>query len=54
MKWESDFEAKISALTPDQIAAALKRHLDPKKLVTVGAGDFGAATDPDKKPETVQ
>jgi zinc protease len=54
MQWQADFEAKIAALTPDQISAAMKRHIDPRKLVTVGAGDFGAAPVPDKKPETVE
>jgi zinc protease len=42
MLWEEDFEKKIAALTPEQITAALKRHLDPKKLVIVQAGDFEA------------
>jgi zinc protease len=50
MLWEADMEKKIEALTPEQIGAALKRHIDPKKLVIVGAGDFGE----EKKPEPVQ
>ncbi len=50
MQWQADFEKKISALTPEQIGTALKRHIDPKKLVTVGAGDFGD----EKKPATIQ
>jgi zinc protease len=50
MLWEAELEKKISALTPEQISASMKRHLDPKKLVVVRAGDFGD----DKKPETVQ
>src|SRR6185436_9316044 len=41
MLWEADLEKKISALTPEQVGAALKRHIDSKKLVTVSAGDFG-------------
>jgi len=32
----------------------MKRHIDPKKLVMVGAGDFGSVPDAEKKPETVQ
>ena len=40
MQWEADFEQKISALTADDINAALKRHLDPKQLIIVNAGDF--------------
>src|SRR6185369_10951820 len=41
MLWEADFEKKIAALTPEQINAAMKRRIDPKKLVVVSAGDFG-------------
>jgi zinc protease len=41
MTWEADFEKKIAALTPEQIGAAMKRHIDPKKLVVVAAGDLG-------------
>ena len=54
MMWEAEMEKKISALTPEQVGAALKRHIDPKKLVTVSAGDFGATPDEAKKPATVQ
>ena len=54
MLWDAELEKKISALTPEQVGAALKRHIDPKKLVTVSAGDFGATPDEAKKPATVQ
>ncbi len=40
MAWDADFDAKIAALTPEQIQDALKRHLDPHKLSLVKAGDF--------------
>jgi zinc protease len=50
MLWEAELEKKISALTPEQISASMKRHIDPKKLVVVSAGDFGD----DKKSETVR
>ena len=50
MLWEADFEKKIAALTPERIGAAMKRHIDPKKLVIVAAGDFGD----EKKSATVQ
>ncbi|HEV8385504.1 MAG TPA: insulinase family protein, partial [Candidatus Acidoferrales bacterium] len=43
MLWEAELEEKIAALKPEQISAALKRHVDSKKLVVVNAGDFGAA-----------
>ena len=42
MAWEADLEKKIAALTPDQVNAALRKHIDPKKLVVVAAGDFEA------------
>jgi zinc protease len=35
-----DFEAKIAALTPAQVHAAMQRHLDPAKLSIITAGDF--------------
>ncbi len=38
--WDVEFEAKITALTPAQVNAALKRHFEPAKLSLVSAGDF--------------
>jgi zinc protease len=35
---ESD--KKIAALTPEDVKSAFRRHIDPKKLVSVRAGDF--------------
>lgn len=40
MAWDAELEKKIAALTPDQVNAALRKHIDPKKLVAVAAGDF--------------
>ena len=39
-----ELEKKIQALTPEQIVAALRKHIDPKKLVIVTAGDFETNT----------
>ncbi len=39
-QWDADFEAKIKALTPDQINAAMRKYVDPSKLVIYKAGDF--------------
>ena len=50
MLWDAELEKKISELKPEQVGAALRRHIDPKKLVIVNAGDFGE----EKKPTTVQ
>ncbi len=38
--WDIDFEKRIAALTPAQIRDALRRHIDPKKLSVMKAGDF--------------
>jgi len=40
MAWEGELEKKIAALTPEQVKSALNKHIDPKKLVVVVAGDF--------------
>ncbi|MEO8144530.1 MAG: pitrilysin family protein [Betaproteobacteria bacterium] len=38
--WDIDFEKRIAALTPARIHDALRRHIDPKKLSVLKAGDF--------------
>ena len=38
--WDTEFEQKIAALTPDQVRDAMRRHLDPAKLTVIKAGDF--------------
>jgi zinc protease len=38
--WDVELEARIAALTPAQLNAALKRHFDPARLSLVAAGDF--------------
>ena len=39
-----DFKELELPLTPEQIQAALKMHIEPKGLVIVTAGDFEAKT----------
>ncbi len=46
MAWEDDLDAKLKALTPEQVADAVKKFIDPKKLVLVKAGDFKTVTAP--------
>ncbi|HEX7552762.1 MAG TPA: insulinase family protein, partial [Geothrix sp.] len=46
MAWQEALEAKVKALTNEQILASLRKHLDPSKLSIVKAGDFAKA---DKK-----
>jgi zinc protease len=43
MKWDEQLEAKIRSLTPEQINAAFRKHVDPAALSIVKAGDFKAA-----------
>jgi zinc protease len=38
--WDIDFEARVAALKPDEVRDALRRHIDPKKLSVMKAGDF--------------
>ncbi|HET8714702.1 MAG TPA: pitrilysin family protein, partial [Holophagaceae bacterium] len=43
MAFDAAFEAKVQALTLDQVNAALRAHLDPARLTIVKAGDFAKA-----------
>ena len=43
MKWDEDLEAKIQALTAEQVNAAFRRHVDPAAVSIVKAGDFQKA-----------
>jgi zinc protease len=40
LKWDEDVEGKIKALTPEQINAAMRRHMNPAKISIIKAGDF--------------
>ena len=40
LQWDADLDAKLQALTPEQIVAAMRRHMDPSKITIVKAGDF--------------
>ena len=48
MSFDEQLEAKIKALTPAQINAAMKKYIDPKQIVIVRGGDF--AKNPQTKP----
>jgi zinc protease len=39
-KWDMEFERRIAALTPQEIRAAMRRHINPDLLSIVEAGDF--------------
>ncbi len=38
--WDEEIEKKIAALTGAEIAAAMRRHIDPAKFTIIKAGDF--------------
>jgi len=43
LKFDESLEAKVAALTPEQISAAFRKHVDPDSLIYVKAGDFKKA-----------
>ena len=43
MEWDKALEAKVAALTPEQISAAMRKFIDPSQLSYVKAGDFKKA-----------
>jgi zinc protease len=52
MGWDADFEKKMESLTPEQVNAAMKKHIDPAKISIIKAGDFAKAAKKiaDKQP----
>jgi zinc protease len=40
LAWDETLEKQVAALTPEQITAALQKHLDVSKLNIIKAGDF--------------
>ncbi|MCO6493696.1 MAG: insulinase family protein [Phaeodactylibacter sp.] len=40
MEWDAELEARVKALTPEQINAVMAKYLNPDKMVLVKAGDF--------------
>jgi zinc protease len=43
MAWDAELESKIQGLTPEQLGAALRRVIDPRKITVVKAGNFAKA-----------
>jgi zinc protease len=43
MKWDETIEAKVEALTPEQVSEAFRKHVDASALSFVKAGDFKKA-----------
>jgi predicted Zn-dependent peptidase len=48
LTWDKALEDRIMAVTPEQVSAAFRRHIDPARITYVKAGDFAkaAATGP--------
>jgi zinc protease len=44
MAYTAQVENTIAALTPGQVNAAMRKHIDPQALVIVTAGDFEMQT----------
>jgi zinc protease len=40
MKYEEELEERIRQLTPETVAAAVRKHVDPARLCSVAAGDL--------------
>jgi zinc protease len=43
LQWEADLEARVQALTGEEILAAMRRHIDLSKMTMIKAGDFARA-----------
>jgi len=43
MTWDADFEARVQALTKEQVRDAMNRHLDVNKMTFMRGGDFEGA-----------
>ena len=43
MKWDEQMDAKVQALTLEQVNAAFRKRIDPDSIAIVKAGDFQKA-----------
>jgi zinc protease len=46
MQYHAELDARLAALTVDEVNAAIRRHVDPSKLSVYLAGDFAKAAQP--------
>jgi zinc protease len=44
MAWDAELEARVQALTVEQVRDAMRRHLDVSKMTFMRGGDFAAAS----------
>lgn len=40
LQFDADLDAKLKALTPEQIVVAMRKYIDPTKITIIKAGDF--------------
>ena len=40
LAFDAQIDTRLAALQPDEVLAAMRKHIDPKRLVIVTAGDF--------------
>ena len=52
MQWDAKLEASVSALTVDQINAALKKYVDLRQMSYFKAGDFSKVKPPAQTPSS--
>ncbi len=45
MAWDAELEAKVAALTVEQVRDAMRRHLDVSKMTFMKGGDFAAVSE---------
>jgi zinc protease len=45
MAWEAELEAKVNALTADEVRAAMRRHLDLDAMAFMKGGDFANSSE---------
>jgi zinc protease len=48
LKVQGELEKRIADVTAEQISEALRKHVDPKKLIIIQAGDFNKKEEPKK------
>ena len=46
LAWDAELEKRVAALTPAEIVAAMRRHIDPSKITIIKAGDFAKKAPP--------
>jgi zinc protease len=51
LAWNAAFEEKVKALTLEEVNRALKKYIDPDRIIIVRAGDFAKAGDIAKAPQ---